>query len=54
MSKAIELVQEMQSYYRCRAADYDASMGYDQPEVVTQLSPVVDHLRQLVAGKKVL
>ena len=54
MSKAEEQVQKMQSYYSRRAADYDASMGYDQPDVVVQLFPIIERLRQLVAGKKVL
>lgn len=54
MSKGVEQIQEMQSYYSRRAAGYDASMGYDQQEVVAQLSTIVARLRQLVAGKKVL
>lgn len=54
MSNTSELIQEMQVYYSRRAADYDASMGYDQPEIVAQLSGVINRLRQLVAGKKVL
>ncbi|WP_299405658.1 hypothetical protein [Acaryochloris sp. IP29b_bin.148] len=54
MSKIFDLIQEMQVYYRHRAAEYDASMGYEQPERVAQLSGVIDRLRRLVAGKKVL
>lgn len=54
MSNASELIQEMQTYYHHRAADYDVSMGYDQPEVVAQLADVIEHLRQLVTGKRVL
>lgn len=54
MLNASKLIQEMQTYYHHRAADYDASMGYDRPEVVAQLADVIENLRQLVAGKRVL
>lgn len=54
MSNASELIQEMQTYYHHRAADYDVSMGYDQPAVVAQLAEVIERLRQLVTGKRVL
>lgn len=45
MSNASERIQEMQTYYHHRAAEYDASMGYDQPEVFAQLADVIEHLR---------
>lgn len=54
MSNASKLIQEMQTYYHHRAAEYDVSMGYDQPEVVAQLADVIERLRQLVSGKRVL
>lgn len=54
MPTAPELIQEMQTYYHHRAAEYDVSMDYDQPEVVAQLACVIERIRQLVAGKKVL
>ncbi|WP_299487653.1 class I SAM-dependent methyltransferase [Acaryochloris sp. IP29b_bin.137] len=54
MSNTAKLIQEMQTYYHHRAALYDVSMGYDQPETVMQLTPVIERLRQLVTDKKVL
>lgn len=43
MSNASDLIQVMQTYYHHRAADYDVSIGYDQPEVVAQLADVIGY-----------
>jgi len=45
---------EMQDYYRRRASIYDASMGYDQPEVLRQHEPVIKYLAQKFANRSVL
>lgn len=48
------IIQEMQSYYGKRAAEYDSSMGYDNPETVRTLQPVIDELRRVASGRNVL
>ncbi len=50
----INAIQEMQDYYGKRAAIYDASMGYNKPETVRALDPVIGKLRELLADRKVL
>lgn len=47
-------IQEMQSYYDQRAAGYDASMGYDDPNIVERLQRLIATLKNLVAGRQVL
>jgi ubiquinone/menaquinone biosynthesis C-methylase UbiE len=48
------LVAEMQVYYARRAAQYDSSMGYDQPSVIRALEPVAEALRDEMRGRAVL
>lgn len=50
----MNLIEEMQTYYRMRAPVYDSSMGYDDLEAVRLLLPVIDRLRVLLAGRKIL
>ena len=47
-------VEEMQEYYRKRADVYDASMGYDDPEKVERLAPVIEVIRRLLQDRAVL
>jgi len=55
MSNSAEaLVAEMQAYYQRRAPVYDASMRYDEPEVVASLEPVVAALREQMRDRTVL
>jgi len=44
----------MQDYYHRRASIYDASMGYDQPEVVRRHEPVIEYLARRFAKRSVL
>ena len=48
------MIEEMQHYYDRRAAIYDTSMGYDNPDTVTQLQPVIEHICREMSGEKVL
>ena len=48
------MIEEMQEYYGKRAAIYDASMGYDNPDTVAMLRPVIDHICDAVTGRQVL
>jgi ubiquinone/menaquinone biosynthesis C-methylase UbiE len=48
------LVGEMQAYYERRAEVYDASMGYDRPDVVRSLEPVMDALRGQMRDRTIL
>src|SRR5205085_5147602 len=48
------LVEEMQVYYARRASMYDASMGYDNPERVASLAPMISSLARQLAGRNVL
>lgn len=48
------IVEEMQTYYARRAPIYDASMSYDRPETWKKLSPVIDHIRNLLRNRQVL
>lgn len=50
----MEIVQEMQSYYGKRAPVYDRSMGYDDPQTVCALEPVIGHLKSLLGGRRIL
>ncbi len=50
----MKIVSRMQEYYRRRAGIYDASMGYDDPQVVARLAPVIDYLRRRLHGRTVL
>ena len=49
-----DIVDEMRTYYACRAPVYDASMGYDDPAVVERHAPVIETLRRQLAGRRVL
>jgi ubiquinone/menaquinone biosynthesis C-methylase UbiE len=49
-----QIVEQMQTYYAKRAPVYDASMGYDRPETVEHLAPVIALMRDLVRGRTVL
>src|ERR1043166_8041549 len=51
---ASALIAEMQLYYARRAEVYDASMGYDNPDVVRSLQPVIDALCDEMRGRTVL
>ncbi len=46
--------EEMQNYYCLRAGEYDASMGYDDPEVLARHQPVISELRRIAADRNVL
>ena len=48
------MIEEMQHYYDRRAQIYDTSMGYDNPDTVTKLQPVIEHICREMSGKKVL
>jgi ubiquinone/menaquinone biosynthesis C-methylase UbiE len=48
------MIFEMQEYYRERAKIYNASMGYDRPETLTTLLPILQMLRNRLAGRSVL
>jgi ubiquinone/menaquinone biosynthesis C-methylase UbiE len=48
------IIQEMQEYYGRRAGEYDASMGYDDPEVLVRHQPVISELQRFAADRKVL
>ena len=48
------MIEEMQHYYDRRAEIYDTSMGYDNPDTVTQLQPVIEHICREMSGEKVL
>ena len=47
-------IDQMQSYYHKRAAEYDVSMGYDNPENIEKLKSVISEMKKLVEGKNVL
>ena len=49
-----QIVEEMQKYYGKRAPVYDASMGYDSPQTVERLAPVIDLIKDLLRGRSVL
>ena len=51
---ASALIAEMQLYYARRADVYDASMGYDNLDVVRSLQPVIDALCDELRGRTVL
>jgi len=51
---ASALIAEMELYYARRAEVYDASMGYDNPDVVRSLQPVIDALCDEMRGRTVL
>jgi ubiquinone/menaquinone biosynthesis C-methylase UbiE len=48
------IIHEMQKYYSLRAGEYDASMGYDDPEVIERHQPVIAELRNIAADREVL
>ena len=48
------MISEMQDYYHHRAGIYDESMGYNNPDVVQALRPLIDHLVQRFEGKFLL
>jgi len=48
------LIAEMQTYYERRAGIYDASMGYDNPDVVRSLEPLIEALRHEMHDRTVL
>ena len=48
------LIAEMQQYYGRRAEIYDASMGYEDPDVVCSLQPVIEALREAMRDRTVL
>jgi ubiquinone/menaquinone biosynthesis C-methylase UbiE len=48
------LIAEMRTYYGRRATVYDESMGYDDPDVVRALQPVIDVLRREMRDRTVL
>jgi len=48
------MIEEMQVYYNQRAKIYDASMGYDNPDTVLLLQPVIDHICGAVSNRQVL
>lgn len=50
----MEIIREMQSYYGKRAPVYDNSMGYDDHDTVAMLSPVIQHITNLLEGRRIL
>ena len=48
------IIEEMQEYYKRRAEVYDSSMGYDDPAAVVRLTPVIELMRELLKGRRVL
>ena len=48
------MIEEMQVYYDRRAEIYDASMGYDNPDTVARLQPVIDHICGVITERQVL
>jgi ubiquinone/menaquinone biosynthesis C-methylase UbiE len=48
------IIQEMQNYYGLRAGEYDASMGYDNPEVSERHQLVISELRKIATNRNVL
>ncbi len=48
------LIEQMQDYYHRRAAEYDTSMGYDDPLQLQALEPVVEKLKRRAEGRTVL
>ena len=48
------LIEAMQNYYDQRAAEYDSSMSYDDPEQIKKLLPVITRIKHLVHGQNVL
>lgn len=52
--ESILIVEEMETYYGKRAPIYDRSMGYDDREMVESIMPVIDRLRDLLAGRSIL
>ena len=44
----------MQAYYGQRAVEYDSSMGYDNPDVVDGLRPIITELQEIAEGREVL
>ncbi len=48
------IVEEMQTYYGKRAPEYDASMGYDDPEKTALLRPVISEIKFILRGCTVL
>lgn len=49
-----DIVEQMQTYYGKRAPVYDRSMGYDNPETVESLAPVIGRVQDLLRGRHVL
>ncbi len=49
-----DIVGQMQTYYGKRAPVYDRSMGYDNPETVESLAPVIGRMEDLLRGRNVL
>jgi SAM-dependent methyltransferase len=48
------IVEEMQTYYGKRAPEYDASMGYDDPEKTALLLPVITKIQSVLRGRSIL
>lgn len=48
------LIEDMPTYYSHRAPGYDASMGYDRPDVVRSLEPIVTALCEAMRDRTVL
>ena len=51
---AAAIIAEMQVYYERRAEVYDASMGYDNPDIVRSLEPIFATLCDEMRGRSVL
>ena len=47
------MIREMQAYYARRAGVYDQSMGYDNPETVALLQPVIDFLKNETKDREI-
>ncbi len=49
-----DILRHMQEYYDKRAPIYDHSMGYDDPSRTTQHAPLLELMRESLAGRDVL
>jgi ubiquinone/menaquinone biosynthesis C-methylase UbiE len=48
------IIEDMQTYYEQRAEAYDSSMGYDKPETVSLMTPVIELMRNLLKNRRVI
>jgi SAM-dependent methyltransferase len=49
-----DTIKEMERYYAERATWYDASMHYDEPQVLERMAPIVETVRKFADGQDIL